>query len=192
MASPWSIYNPSPGDHAINIVPSHPDYRVEDEKGGCDRLSPELRDEMLSEVVQWAVQSGFEVTSITDSRHDFVIEVSERQNLPSLQVIHQRFDEIYVLMVGQVKVPQEDREMLKSHMGPGFDQFIWDLKLELVRSGVDFTVLGPEKDPDAWEVQRRLFVKGADVNQFHETYSRVKSALIGVIWSYKKRMDAIS
>jgi len=53
-------------------------------------------------------------------------------------------------------------------------------------------VLGPEMDPDAWEVQRRLFIKGADVNQFHEAYSRVKSALIGVIWSYKKRMDAIS
>ncbi len=68
---------------------------------------------------------------------------------------------------------------------------IWDLKLNLMRMGVDFTVLGADEfDPDAWEVQLRLFVNGADASVFYEACSKVKRALISIIWTYKRALDA--
>ncbi len=156
---------------------------------GAKERSTANREQILAKVRQWAIQSGFEVNSISDSKHDFVIEVSETEKLPTLQIIHQKADNAFVLVVGLVNIPETDRTKLKRLMGDHFSEFIWDIKLSLLKAGVDFTVLGPEDDPDAWEVQRRLFLTEMSINDFHEVYSRVKYALIGVIWSYKRALD---
>lgn len=146
------------------------------------------REQALAKVNQWAVQSGFEVTSISGSKNDFVIEISETEKLPTLQILHQRADTAFVLLIGLVNIPEIDRVKLKSLKGERFREFIWDIKLNLLHGGVDFTVLGDEHDPDAWEVQRRLFLTETSINDFHEAYSRVKNALIGIIWSYKREL----
>ncbi len=52
-----------------------------------------------------------------------------------MQFIHQRKEHPHLLVVGQVKVPSEDRELLHRTMGEGFKQFIWDLKLSLLDKG---------------------------------------------------------
>ena len=54
---------------------------------------------------------------------------------------------------------------------------------------VEFIVWGSEKDPDSWETQRRLYIGEANVQQFYEAYSKVKIALINVIWLYKKAVE---
>jgi len=150
------------------------------------------RDQMMYEVMHWAEQTGYEANSILDTGNDFVIEISERPNLPSVQFVHQGAEMSYVLVVGQVRVPKEDRDRLKDWMLGQYAQFIWDIKIALLRDGVDFTVLGEdEKDPDVWEVQKRLYVKGTDANQFQDTYTKVKASLISVIWSYKKALDGM-
>jgi hypothetical protein len=148
------------------------------------------REQIINEVMQWAVQSGFEVTMISDSKHDFIIEVSENERLPSLQIIHQKTDDIFVLVVGLVNIPETDRKKLKNLNPQQFGELIWDIKLNLAHAGVDFTVLGPEKDPDAWEIQKRLFLNDTNINQFHEAYTRVKNSLISIIWSYKRALDS--
>jgi hypothetical protein len=155
---------------------------------GVKEKSTASREQILAKVRQWAIQSGFEVNSISDSKHDFVVEVSETEKLPTLQIIHQKADNAFVLVVGLVNIPETDRMKLKRLMGEHFGEFIWDVKLNLLQAGVDFTVLGPEHDPDAWEVQRRLFLTETSISDFHEVYSRVKYALIGIIWSYKRAL----
>jgi hypothetical protein len=152
-------------------------------------LSATNQERMLSKVKQWAVQSGLKVTSIADSKHDFVLEVSENESLPIVQIIHRRNDTAFVLIVGLVNIPEADRNKLKSAKLAQFSELIWGIKLDLLHQGVDFTVLGSEKDPDTWEVQKRLFVNESNVDQFYEAYSRVKNSLIGIIWSYKSALD---
>lgn len=150
-------------------------------------------DQVHNEIMQWATQSGFKITSVTDSKHDFVLEVEEKESLPSVQVIHQKTDHAYVLMVGYVRIPENDRNTLKTEMRIGFNKMIWDIKISLAKAGVDFLVHGTdEKDPDAWEVQKRLYTKGTTVNQFHEAYSKVKNGLITIIWSYKSALDMVA
>jgi hypothetical protein len=145
----------------------------------------------LDEVVQWAVRSGFEVISVLDSHHDFVVEVAEKETMLHLQIVHENHDSPFVMMVGLVKIPETDRERLKE-LGPGrFADLIWDIKLNLVRMGVDFTVLGAEGDPDAWETQKKLFLGGTDINQFYDAYSKVKNSIIGIIWAYKRELDSM-
>ncbi len=145
-------------------------------------------EQVLAKVMRWAAESGFETASVSDSRHDFVVEVSESETLPSIQVIHRAIDTAYVLVVGQVRIPEPDRMTLRDLDRERFDELIWTNKLDLLRGGVDFTVLGPEEDPDVWEVQKRLYLDGTGAADFHEAYSKVKNSLIGIIWSYKRAL----
>lgn len=139
-------------------------------------------------MMRWAAEAGFDTASVSDSRHDFVVEVSESETLPSIQVIHRTMDTAYVLVVGQVRIPEPDRKALRDLDRKGFDELIWTTKLLLLRGRADFTVLGPEEDPDVWGVQKRLYLDGTGAADFHEAYSRVKNPLIGVIWSYKRAL----
>lgn len=156
---------------------------------GVDRMPTAKQDNTLNHLLQWAERTGYQVGIIEDTGNDFILEVTERETFPSVQFIHQRKEHPHILVVGQVKVPREDREHLKRSMGEGFKQFIWDLKLILLERGVDFLVIGDEGDPDAWEVHLRIYVKENDPNLLQEAYTKVKNSLITVIWSYKKAMD---
>ncbi len=142
--------------------------------------------------MKWIVQSGFHFESIPNSKHNFTIIFSEKETLPELQIIHQKPESAFLLIVSQVSIPVNDRESLKNRNKRQFDQFIWGIKLNLLRFGVDFTVLGPdETDPDAWEVQARLFFNEANTSSFNDACSRVKRALISIIWSYKRELSSL-
>jgi hypothetical protein len=150
------------------------------------------REQIIGQVMNWAFQSNLQVNSVSGSNHDFVLEVTETENLPQLQIIHQQPETAFVLIVGQVKIPSVDREKLKNLGREQFNDLVWGIKLNLLNAGVDFTVLGSEKDPDAWEIQKRLFLNDTNVNHFHDAYSKVKNGIIGVIWSYKRALDSTS
>lgn len=148
------------------------------------------QDQMLHHLKQWADRTGYQVGPIDGTGNDFVLEVTERKSFPSVQFIHQRKEHPFILAVGQVKVPREDRDILKRTMGDGFKQFIWDLKLSLLERGVDFIVIGQdEADPDAWEVHLRVYLKEPDPNLLQGAYTKVKNSLISIIWSYKRALD---
>jgi hypothetical protein len=141
--------------------------------------------------MKWIVQSGFQVVSVTDSQNDFVISFNETERLPQLQVIHQKPDDAFLLIVGQVRIPKDDRDKLRKYDSKKFDDFIWNTKLNLLSLEVDFTVLGSENDPDAWETQKRLFINDANTSSFHDACSKVKRSLISIIWSYKRELASI-
>ncbi len=155
-------------------------------------MSETNREQIIEEVMKWIAQAGFQFESIPDTKYDFTINFSETEILPELQIIHQKPETAFLLIVSQVKIPKIDRDKLKDRSKHRFDQFIWDTKLNLLHLGVDFTVLGPdETDPDAWEVQAHLFFNEADTSSFHDACSRVKRALISIIWSYKRELNSL-
>jgi hypothetical protein len=148
------------------------------------------REQLMLELKAWIAQSGFEFESSQDSKHDFVLNFYENENLPQMQLIHQKPELAYFLIVSLVNIPKSDRDSLKEIDACKFNKLIWDLKLRLLSMDVDFTVLGPDEfDPDAWEVQTRLFFNEADSSVFYETCSKVKRALISIIWTYKRALD---
>ena len=147
---------------------------------------------IIVRVKKWAMESGLEATTVSDERHDFALKLFERENLPELQIIHHKKDTAFVLVVGFVRIPENDRETLRNLKLEKFDELIWDIKLNLLDMGIDFIVLGAENDPDAWEVQKRLFLNEANVDNFYEAYSKVKKALISVIWHYKRALGSPS
>jgi len=152
-------------------------------------LSLTNRQQLLVEIKNWITQSGFQFNSMPQSNHDFVITFQETKNLPELQIIHQKSENVYLLIVGLVRIPENDRAILKAHGEIEFSNFIWDIKLNLLRMGVDFTVLGPdEKDPEAWEIQTRLYINQANITSFYYACTKVKQALISVIWTYKRML----
>ena len=107
-----------------------------------------------------------------------------------MQLIHQRKEHTHLLVVGQVQVPPEDRELLKRTMGEGFKQFVWDLELSLLNRGVDFVVIGEgDKDPDAWGVHLRIYLREFDPSLLQSSYTKIKNSLIAFIWSYRKALD---
>jgi hypothetical protein len=148
-----------------------------------------LKQQNLTKVKQWIVESGFNGSLVSGSNNEFVVEFSENEKLPDFQIVHENVETPYVIIVSLIKIPESDREKLKNLDMKKFCQLIWDIKLSLLQLDVDFSVRGMEKDPDAWEVQKRLFLNETKTNQFHETYSKVKNALISIIWAYKRALD---
>lgn len=154
-------------------------------------MSTSNREQLILQVKDWIAQSGFRFESSPDSKYDVVLNFSENDNLPQLQLIHQKPESAYFLIVSLVNIPKSDRDLLKRIDAGRFGRLIWDLKLSLLHMGVDFTVVGADEfDPDAWEVQSRLFINDADTNAFYEACSKVKRALISIIWTYKRALDA--
>lgn len=91
-----------------------------------------------------------------------------------------------------MRISIEDRLRLRDGMGMGYDQFIWEMKRELIKGGLDLTVLGEdERDPDAWEVQRRLYLDGVGANDLQDAYVKVKNSVIGVIWSFRQALEGL-
>jgi len=149
------------------------------------------REQLILRVKSLIAQSGFIFAAPPDSNYDFALRFSENEKLPQIQLIHQKPETSYFLLVSVVNIPKSDRDLLKKIDTCKFNGLIWDLKLSLVRMGVDFTVIGPDEfDPDAWEVQLRLFINDADARAFYEACSKVKRALISIIWTYKRALDA--
>ena len=123
------------------------------------------------------------------SNHDFVLTFQETRNLPELQIIHQKAENAYLLVVGLVRIPENDRAILKAQGEIEYSNFIWDIKLSLLRMGADFIVHGPEdKDPEAWEIQTRIFINQANTARFYDACTKVKQALISIIWIYKRAL----
>jgi len=151
-------------------------------------MSASNNDLMRNQLMKWSAQSDLKVESISDPRHDFVLSIYQNETLPKLQIIHHKTESAYVPFAGLVNIPEDDRTKLKN-LGSKFDELIWDIKLDLLHMDVEFIVWGSEKDPDSWEIQRRLYIGEANVQQFCEAYSKVKIALINVIWSYKKAVE---
>ncbi len=155
-------------------------------------MPSENNGKILAQVKRWVAQSGLVVTSISyDSKNDFVVSFEEARNLPTVQAVHQKGDSPFVLLVGQVSIPKDDREKLKNAMHEQFDDLIWDVKMRLLQLNVDFTVVGLESDPDAWEVQKRVLLGERHATNFLEAYSKVKYGLIDVVWSYKRALGSV-
>jgi len=146
------------------------------------------KEQLVSHVMKWVIKSGLRVESVSDQKHDFVIELYESSNLPQLQIIHPKADSAYVLIAGLVSIPESDRKKIKQQKREQFDDLIWDIKMRLLSMDVDFTVWGSESDPDSWEVQKRIFLDETNTNYFHESYQKVKNAIISIIWSYKREL----
>lgn len=146
--------------------------------------------QLIAEIMKWITQSGYQFNSMTQSNNDFILEFQETKTLPELKIIHQKKDDAYLLIVGLVRIPEGDRSTLKGQLGDQFSRFIWDIKIDLLRMGVDFTVLGPDdRDPEAWEVQTRLFINEGNATMFHEACTKIKHALISIIWTYKRALE---
>jgi hypothetical protein len=152
-------------------------------------MSISNREQLILQVKDWIERSGFRFESSLDSKYDFVLNFSENEKLPQLQIIHQKPESAYFLIVSQVDIPKADRDLLKRIDASRFGSLVWNLKLSLLHMGVDFTVIGNDEfDPDAWEVQLRLFINN-DISAFYEACSKVKRALISIIWTYKRALD---
>ena len=148
------------------------------------------REQLIFEVKGWITETGFTFDSSPYSKFSFVINFFESKNFPQVQLVHQKPTDAYFLLISRVNIPKSDRDLLKRSDLGRFKELIWDLKLNLLLMGVDFTVFGPDEfDPDAWEVQARLFIKEAGARDFYETCSKVKRALISIIWGYKRALN---
>ena len=58
------------------------------------------REKVLSHVMRWVVQSGLTLESVSEENFDFALTISEKKNLPELQIIHQNSETAFVIVAG--------------------------------------------------------------------------------------------
>ncbi len=147
-------------------------------------------EQIFTQLMKWAVQMGLKVEPMLETKHDFVLVIYENDSLPRVQIIHQRRDAAFVLLVGLINIPENDRTKLKNFDQKRFDELVWRIKLNLLLMDVEFIVLGSERDPDSWEIQKRLSLEEANMSSLYQGYSKVKHALISIIWSFRSAVES--
>jgi hypothetical protein len=146
------------------------------------------KEEMQAKILDWASQLELDANVIEDPTVDLRIVLSEAR-LPPIQVVHPKADSKYVVVVSVVSLSEEDHRKLVEMAYKKLEKLFWEIRFKLLNLGVDFKILRPEKIPTAWEIHSKLFLEEARVQDFFETYTKIKNSVFCVIWSHRQTLD---
>lgn len=130
-----------------------------------------------------ATDAGMEVREIADVRTDFHLIITE-PNLPSIELIHPRAEDTYVVIFSSVAIAEEHQKKLLAANSKSRAEFIWKIRLQLVSMGVEFRSEGDDSLPAVWRIISRLYLEKASNQEFWLAYLRVKNASFLVLWMY--------
>lgn len=122
------------------------------------------------------------MTKIDDPATSLHFIVSE-PNLPAMEIVHPQTDSSFVFFAARV-VPSEyaQRKLLEMDLGKR-NELSRDIRNKLLLcANVEFTIAGGESGmPKAYELFSRLFIRENTVQDFWETYVKMKSAVVMIV-----------
>lgn len=144
------------------------------------------REEMLSKMLQWSELAGLTVREIEDPSVDFHLVVSEPK-LPSIDVVHPRAESQFVLFVARALPPEDIQTKMLDLDTKQRNELLWNIRLRLLSTRLEFRIVGAESGiPSAYEIYSKLFLEGATIQNFWQTYIDMKNALILIISLHQK------
>jgi hypothetical protein len=109
---------------------------------------------------------------------DFHVIISEA-NLPPVEIVHPQPDSVFVIFTARVVLTDDiQRRMLEFGLEKRNELFR-DVRTRLLSGNIEFTTIGAEAGtPRAYELFSRFFVRDNTLQDFWETYVRLKSAVV--------------
>jgi len=140
--------------------------------------------DVLGLVKRWAREVGMEVIDVADPRTHFHLMVKEPR-LPSVDIVHLRMDDTYLLLTSSISVNEEHQEKLLKFDKKSQDEFLWKIRMKLVSMNIEFRWEGGDGPPTMWRIFSRLYLDKASVQDFWQAYLNVKNASLFLAWSYQ-------
>ena len=138
------------------------------------------------QVEQWLNGEGWSVSELTHDQTRWLLRAQDQQQ--------------GILLVGQSKTPEDQlrlqadinidpahREKLGELSETQRDEMLWRLRFSLLEMNLQFT--GLSATPERITVFRHLYLDGLNKNLFMETVGRVRSAVLMIIWSFRRALD---
>jgi hypothetical protein len=144
------------------------------------------REDILSKILQWSELAGLTVREIEDPSADFHLVVSEPK-LPSIDIVHPQAESQFVLFAARVLPPEEIQTKMLDLDTKQRNELLWNIRLKLLSTSLEFRIVGAESGiPSAYEIYSKLFLEGATVQNFWQTYVNMKNALMLIISLHRK------
>jgi hypothetical protein len=148
------------------------------------------KEEIQAKILDWSSQLELDANVVEDPTADLRIVLTEA-NLPPIQVIHPKAESKYVVVAAIVSLSEQDHRKLVEMAYKKLEKLFWEIRFRLLNMGVDFKILRPEKIPTAWEIQSKFFLEDAKVQNFFETYTKIKNSVFCVVWSHRQTLDLL-
>ncbi len=138
------------------------------------------------QIEEWLSGEGWSVTELTHDQTQWLLRAQDQQQ--------------GILIVGQSKAPEDQlrlqadinidpahREKLGELSEKQRDEMLWRLRFSLLEMNLQFT--GLSASPERVTVFRHLYLDGLNKNLFMEAVGRVRSAVLMMIWSFRRELD---
>ena len=112
---------------------------------------------------------------------DFHIIISE-SNLPPVDIIHPQPDSAFVVFTARVVLTDDIQRRLLEFDLKKRNELFRDIRTRLLSGNIEFTIIGAEAGtPRAYELFSRFFVRDNTLQDFWDTYVRLKSAVVMIV-----------
>jgi hypothetical protein len=138
------------------------------------------------QIEEWLSGEGWSVSELTHDQTQWLLRAQDQQQ--------------GILIVGQSKAPGDQlrlqadinidpahREKLGELSEKQRDEMLWRLRFSLLEMNLQFT--GLSASPERVTVFRHLYLDGLNKNLFMEAVGRVRSAVLMMIWSFRRELD---
>jgi hypothetical protein len=138
------------------------------------------------QIEEWLNGEGWSVSELTHDQTQWLLRAQDQQQ--------------GVLLVGQSKAPEDQlrlqadinidpahREKLGELSEKQRDEMLWQLRFSLLEMNLQFT--GLSASPERITVFRHLYLDGLNKNLFMEAVGRVRSAVLMIIWRFRRELD---
>jgi hypothetical protein len=149
-------------------------------------MTEDSADQTRNQVEQWLKAEGWSISELKHDQTRWLLRAQDQQQ--------------GIVLVGQSKTPEDQlrlqadinidpahREKLGELTASQKDDMLWKLRFSLLEMNLQFT--GLSADPERITVFRHLYLDGMNKNLFMDTVGRVRSAVLMIIWTFRRELD---
>ena len=141
---------------------------------------------MRDQVEQWLTGEGWSISELKHDQTQWLLRAQDQQQGVIL-VGQSRAPEDQLRLQADINIDPAHREKLGELPEEQKEKMLWSLRFSLLKMNLQFT--GLSTNPERITVFRHLYLDGLNKNMFMDSVGRVRSAVLMIIWSFRRKLD---
>ncbi len=137
-------------------------------------------------ISRWLAGEGWSISELRHQQTRWLLRAQDQQQ-GVLLVGRSKEPEDQLRLQADITIDPAHREKLGEMPEKQKDEMLWRLRFSLLEMNLQFT--GLSATPERISVFRHLYLDGLNKNMFMDALGRVRSAVLMVIWSFRRELD---
>jgi hypothetical protein len=137
-------------------------------------------------VEQWLTGEGWSISEMKHDQTQWLLRARDQQQ-GIILVGQSRTPEDQLRLQADINIDPDHREKLDELPEAQKAEMLWRLRFSLLKMNLQFT--GLSTNPERVTVFRHLYLDGLSKNMFMDAVGRVRSAVLMIIWSFRRELD---